>query len=99
VLTIPALAENVADVDPWGTVTEAGMFAAAGNALSAIVAPPLNAAEVSATVQVDPRDGVSDAGLHEMELKEGVWAIVTVPPVTDVGIPAPVESTERPLVS
>lgn len=60
---------------------------------------PLNAAEVSATVQVDPADGVSDVGLHEIPLKAGVWRMVTVPPLADVNIPAPVVSAEKPLVS
>ena len=72
VLTVPAVAEKVVVVDPCGTVTEAGMFATAGEALSVTVAPPLGAADESATVQVDPADGVSDIGLHEMPLKRAV---------------------------
>jgi hypothetical protein len=63
------------------------------------IVPPLGAAEVSATVQVDPAEGVSDVGLHEMPLKTGVWRIVTVLPLTEVGIEAPVEPADRPLVS
>jgi ethanolamine utilization microcompartment shell protein EutL len=72
VLTLPAVTENVAEVDPCGTVIEAGTVATVGDALNAIVAPPLNAGEVSATVQVDPAVAVSDVGLHEIPLKEGV---------------------------
>jgi hypothetical protein len=63
------------------------------------VAPGLNAADESATVQVDPAEGVSDVGLHDKLLKTGVWRIVTVPPVAEVVTPAPAESAEMPLVS
>jgi len=49
-----------------------GTFATVGDALNAMVAPPLNAAEVSATVHVDPAVVVSDVGLHESPLKAGV---------------------------
>jgi hypothetical protein len=96
---VPAVTENVAEVEPCGIVTVAGTFARAGEALSAIVAPPLSAAEVSATVQVDPAGGVSDVGLHDKPLKTGVWRIVTVPPLAEVDIPAPAESAEKPSVS
>jgi hypothetical protein len=99
VLTVPAVTENVAEVEPCGIVTVAGTLARAGEALSAIVAPPLSAAEVTATVQVDPADGVSVVGVHEMALNTGVWRIVTVPPLAEVDIPVPAESAETPLVS
>jgi hypothetical protein len=89
----------VAEEEPSGTVTLEGTFAAAGDALSVIAAPPLSAAEVSATVQVDPAEGVSDVELHDMLLKRGVWRIVTVPPLAEVAIPAPAESAEMLLVS
>jgi hypothetical protein len=98
-LTVPAVTGNVAEVDPCGTVTDAGTLAAEEDALSVTIAPPLGAADVSATVQVDPADDVSDVGLHEMPLNTGVWKIVTVPPLTDVGIEAPVEPADRPLAS
>lgn len=86
-------------MDPCGIVTEAGTFAAAGEALKPIVAPPVSAADVRATVQVDPTEGVIEVGLHEMLLKAGVWRIVTVPPLADVGIPAPLDAADMPLVS
>jgi len=54
---------------------------------------------MSATVQVDPADGVKDAGLHERLLKTDVWRIVTVPPLAEVDIPAPEESADIVLVS
>jgi hypothetical protein len=96
---VPAVAENVAEVEPCGTVTVGGTFAAGEEVLSAISAPPLSAEEVSATVQVDPVEGVSDVGLHDMLLKTGVWRMVTVPPLAEVDIPAPAESAETLLVS
>lgn len=48
------------------------MFAPAGAELSAIVAPPVNAAEVRLTVQVEPADGLIESGLHERLLNFGV---------------------------
>jgi len=96
---VPAVTENVADVEPCGTVTVAGTFAPAGDELSETVAPPLGAAEVSETVQVDPTDGVSEVGLQEKPLKLEVWRMVIVPPFTDVGIGAPLASADMPLVS
>jgi hypothetical protein len=48
------------------------MFATAEDELNAIVAPPLTAADVRVTLQVDPADGFSVVGLHEMPLKRGV---------------------------
>jgi hypothetical protein len=73
---------KVAEVEPSGTVTVAGIVTKAGDALSAIVAPPLNAADVSATVQVDPADGVSDAGLHDRLLRTGAGGLTVRPNVT-----------------
>jgi len=98
-LTVPAVTETGAEVDPCGTVTEAGRFAAAGDALNATVAPPLSAADVRDTVQVDPLLGVSDVGVHVIPLSAGVWRIVTVDPDALVAIFAPVESADTPLVS
>jgi hypothetical protein len=95
VLTMTAVTGNVAELDPCGTVTVAGTPAAAGDALSAIVTPPLGAVDVSVTVQVDPADGVSDVGLQDMPVKTGVWMISTVAPLADVGMDAPVKPAER----
>jgi hypothetical protein len=99
VVTVPAVTGKVVEVEPCGTVTDAGTVAAAEDALNATVAPPLGAADVSVTVQVDPTDGVRVVGLHEMPLKAGVWRIVTVLPIADVGMAAPAESAESPFVS
>jgi hypothetical protein len=66
VLTLSAVTENVAEVEPWRTVTLAGTFTKAGDAPIAIVAPPLGAEDVSVTVQVEPAADVSEVGLHEI---------------------------------
>ncbi len=98
-LTVSAVTANVADVWPCGMVTVAGAFAPAGDELIPIVAPPLNAAKVSEAEQVEPEDGLIEIGLQVNPFKVGVWTIVTVPPVADVAIAAPVESAETPLLS
>jgi len=98
-LTLPAVAENVIEDEPCGIVTVAGTFAAAGDELREIVAPPLSAADVRETVQVDPMDGVNVVGVHESVLRSGVWRIVTVVPLTEVGMAAPTESADTALVS
>jgi hypothetical protein len=98
-VTVLEVTENVAEVEPSGTVTEAGTFASFGETLSAISAPPLFAGEVRATLQVDPAEGVRDVGLQDTLLKRGVWRIVTVPPLAEVAIPAPAESAEMLFVS
>ena len=49
-LTVKAVTENVCDIAPCGTVTEAGTPAAALELESATTAPPLGAAKVSVTV-------------------------------------------------
>ena len=72
VVTLPAVAENVVEVEPCGIVTLEGTFAAVGDTLMPMVAPPLSAADVSETVQVDPTEGVNVVGLHERLLNTGV---------------------------
>jgi hypothetical protein len=96
---VPAVAENVVELEPCGIVTLAGTFAEAGAALIATAAPPLKAADESVTVQVDPADGVSVTGLHERPAKTGVCRMVTVPALADVAIGAPVESADRGFVN
>ena len=58
-------------MEPCGTVTGVVKFTSAGDALIAIAAPPLSAAEVNLAVQIDPTAGVSEAGLHARLLKMG----------------------------
>jgi len=99
VVTLPAVTENVVEVEPCGTVTVAGTFAAAGDALIPIAAPPLGAADVSVTVQVDPTDGVNVAGLHERPLRAGDCRIVTVPPLAVVDSADPAESADSAFVN
>jgi hypothetical protein len=72
VVTVPAVTENVADVEPDGTVTDEGTLAALGETLIATGAPPLGAVGVSVTVQVDPAEGLMDTGLHERLLNAAV---------------------------
>ena len=98
-VTTPAVAANVMEVDPCGTVTDGGMYATAGDALSPMFAPPLGAAVVSVTVHVDPAAGESEVGLHEMPLKAGVWRMVTVPLLTVVGRATPVVLADTPFVN
>lgn len=88
-LTVPAVATNVPDVAPCPIVSVEGTLAPADEP-NAIVAPPLNAAEVRLTVQVDPPDGVMERGLHERLFNLGAWRMVTVPPDNDAVSGAPV---------
>jgi hypothetical protein len=70
---VPAVTVNVADVEPCSTVKREGTLAAAGLELERDTAtPPVPAADVSVTVQVDPTDDVNEVGLHEKPLKRGV---------------------------
>jgi hypothetical protein len=71
-------------------------LAPAGFELRAMVAPPLGAADVKATVQVVVAGGVSDTALHENPFRAS-WVIVTVPPVVDIDSDEPVPS-EAPLL-
>ncbi len=72
VLTLPAVTENVAEVDPCGTVTLDGTVATEGDALIATVAPPLAAGELNAIVQLDVVEGSIDIGLHVRLFRMGV---------------------------
>ena len=74
-VTVPSVTEKVAEVAPVATVAVAGTFTRLGDALSVIVAPGLNAAEVSETVQVAPADGLRDAGLQETLLRAGAGGL------------------------
>jgi hypothetical protein len=81
VLTVPSVTEKVAVVAPVATVAVAGTFTRAGDALSVIVAPGLNAADVSVTLQIAPAEGLSDAGLHDTLLRAGAGGLTVRPNV------------------
>jgi hypothetical protein len=98
-VTLAAVAAKVTDVEPEGMVTDEGTLAAVGEAEIPIAAPPLGAGAVSVTVQVDPAEGLMDAGLHERLLRAAIWRMLTVAPLTVVGIEVPAELAETPLVS
>ena len=97
--TFPAATENVVEVEPCGTVTVEGMLAPAGDALKLMVAPPLPAAEVSATVHVEPTVGLIIIGLHEKPFKLGACPMVTVPLLVKVDKGVPVALADVPLIS
>jgi hypothetical protein len=96
-LTVPAVTVKVAEVWPWGTMTDVGTFAPTGDELSAIVVPPLGADDVSETEQVEPEDGLIEIGLQVRPLNLAVWTIVTVPPAAEVAMTAPSVFAEIPL--
>jgi hypothetical protein len=79
-VTPPAVTGKVVEVEPCGTVTVMDMLTSVGNELRLIVVPPFPAAMVSATVQVDPADGLTDVGLQEKPFKPGVGGVVTTEP-------------------
>jgi hypothetical protein len=95
VATVPALAENVAELDPCGIVMVGGTLAPDGEAVRAIMAPPFSAAAVSATVQLAEAGGTSDIGLHENPFSAG-WTIPTLLPVVDIVMDAPAASAAAP---
>lgn len=89
VVRLSAVTENVVEAEPWGIVTVDGIVTSAGDELRLMVAPPLPAAAVSATVQVDPVAGLTATGVHEKPLRPGM--IVTTPPLPEIGrVVAPV---------
>jgi hypothetical protein len=86
--TVFAVTENVVDVAPCGTVTVEAMLTSAGDEFRVIVAPPVPAAEVRSTVQVDTIGGEINIGLQEKPFSPGGWTIITVPPLADAEIAA-----------
>jgi hypothetical protein len=98
-VTLPAVTANVDDVEPCGTVTVEGMLTSAGDELRSTVAPPLPGAEVNATVQVDPVDGLTVIGVHEKPLRAGTAKIVTTPPVPALGRVVPPAAAARSLMN
>ena len=86
VVTVFAVTENVVDVAPCGTETVEARLTSAGDALRLIVSPPLPAAEVRATVQLETVGGAIDTGLQLKPFSPDVCTIVTVPPLADADI-------------
>lgn len=80
--TAPGLAVNVAEVEPCGTVTDEGMLAPAGEEESVTRAPPLGAAAVRPTVQVEVLGGVIDTGRQERPFNAGL--MVRTPPLPEI---------------
>jgi len=91
--TFPAVTENVPDVAPFGIIKDAGITASAGDAVNATVLPPLGAAAVSQTVQLDPAAGDTESGLQENPLSPAGCVMVTVLPSAEIGRKLPVAST------
>ena len=75
------------------------MLRSAGDELRLMVAPPFPGAEVSATEQVDPADGLIEAGLQVNPFKMGVCRIVTVPLLVNVDKSVPVVLADVPFIS
>jgi hypothetical protein len=88
VVTVPPLTANVVAMAPCGMVTLDGSVASAGDELRAMVAPPLGAADVMATLQVAIDGGVMDTALQENPFRLS-GKIVTVPPVVEIGTDDP----------
>jgi hypothetical protein len=78
VVTVPVITENVVDVEPCGTVTDAGILAAAELELkSDTSAPPDPAAKVRLTVAVPDWPPTIVVGLIERLLSAGAGSTVT----------------------
>jgi hypothetical protein len=74
-----------------------GMVTSAGDSLRMILAPPLSAGEVRATLHVDDDCGLRLAAAHENPFKPG--PIDTVPPVDVVDKDAALRAAALPAVS
>jgi len=82
--TVPAVTRNVVELDPWAIVTCEGATAAALEDEIAMVAPPLTAAEVSETVQVELNVGLMATGIQASPFNPGACVMVTVLPVPEM---------------
>jgi hypothetical protein len=70
--TVPAVMMKVAELDPWPIITCGKTCAAGLEDEIAIVAPPLPAADVSDTVQVELKVGLIPTGRQESPFNPGV---------------------------
>ena len=82
-LITPAVAENVAVSACAGTVTDPGTVSAPLVLASVTTAPPVGAAVLNLTVQLDDAPLLNDAGVHTRELTSvgpremaAVWLLV-----------------------
>jgi hypothetical protein len=83
VATLPVVTENVAEVEPCGTVTDAGTLAPVEFELeSDITTPPEPAAEVRVTVPVPDWPLTIVVGLTEMLLSAGGGGLTVNPKVS-----------------
>jgi hypothetical protein len=85
----PATALKVALVEPAGTVTLAGAVSGPLVA-SGTASPPLPAAALSATVQVDDAFGANEVGLQESDVTVTEGVTTMAPPVAVIAIELPV---------
>jgi len=80
-LTLPVVTENVAEVDPCGTVTLAGTTAAVLELDSATTTPALPAAAVRFTVPVPDWPLTMVLGLTETLVSAGIGGFTVIPNV------------------
>jgi hypothetical protein len=93
-----ALAENVIEIDPCGIVMLAGTLTPPEEAAIEMRAPPLFAADVSATVQSADAGVTSDIGLQVNPFRAGGLMPMFAPTVAVV-IDIPAKSAADPLAS
>ncbi len=86
---VPAVALNVVEVVPAGTVTDAGTGSSPVVLERVTTAPPADAGWFSETVQVDELPPLNEVGLQVSPLNVGNGTVTLPPvPVTDIGLPA-----------
>jgi hypothetical protein len=98
--TAVVLTVKVAVVAVAATETEDGEVRVVLLLAMLTLAPLMGAAFESVTVQVDWAAGPKEAGEHESALtagKEGVWPLVTLPPVVKMAIESPASDAATPL--
>jgi hypothetical protein len=89
---------KVAEVAAAATVTDAGTVRVALVLVRVIAAPPVGAALLRVTVQVELLDAFNEAGRQERELTVGSAPPVTIPPVADDATKVPAADTAKGLV-
>jgi hypothetical protein len=96
---VPAVAVNVADVEPAGTSTDEGTVRLELLLLSATVAPPVPAAALNDTEQLDVPGALIAVGLHVRERKDTAEPTLRVPPLAVTVRLVPVGDAANTLVS